>query len=290
MIPGSCLCGTVRFEVAGPYQWFANCHCSMCRKHHGAMHGTTLGAEKANFRWLAGEADIVHYQSSSAFERPFCRHCGSKVPSIMGDHVIVPAGTLQDDPGARLQAHIFVKSKSPMWEITDSLPQFDDYPPGFENMVATPTKTAATQPSGALTGSCLCGEVAYRLLETPTKIALCHCTRCQRSRGTAYAVNTFVRRENLEWTRGAELVRTYKVPEAQLFGTAFCARCGSLLPALFAGIKRYNIPLGSLDTPLDARPRLHIHVQSRAPWHTITDALPQFDEMPPRDQVKELMF
>ena len=289
MTIGSCLCGTVRFEVSGPYKWFAHCHCSMCRKHHGALYSTTLGADKQAFRWLSGESDVVHYRCSASFERPFCKHCGATVPDASNaEFVVVPAGTLHEDPGMAPQAHIFVKSKSPMCDINDALPQFDEYPPGFGTAVEGPAQQADS--SGAITGSCLCGEVAYAIDEVPTKVVNCHCTRCQRSRGGAHATNVFVRQENLRWTRGAELVSTYKVPEAQLFATSFCSRCGSLLPALFAGIKRYNVPLGSLDIALEAKPRLHIHAQSRAPWHTITDSLPQFDEMPPREQVKELMF
>src|SRR5690606_14024160 len=118
--------------------------------------------------------------------------------------VVIPAGLLHDDPNSRPQAHIFVKSKSPMWEISDSLPTFDDYPPGFENLVATPPAPIRSPQTDAISGSCLCGGVEFVLRETPSKISLCHCTRCQRSRGTAHATNTFVRQENLEWTRGGE--------------------------------------------------------------------------------------
>ncbi len=176
-----------------------------------------------------------------------------------------------------------------MWEINDDLPQFEQYPPGYGEAVDAPSCSSRGDET-ALTGSCLCGEVAYALDETPTKVVNCHCTRCQRSRGTAHATNVFLRQENLRWLRGADLLRTYKVPEAQLFTTTFCAKCGSLLPSLFEAIKRYNVPLGSLDQALAAKPGLHIHAQSHAAWHTITDSLPQFEEMPPRDQVKELMF
>ena len=288
MTTGACLCGTVRFEVSAPYEWMAHCHCSMCRKHHGTLYGTSLGVGKDRFRWLAGEADIVHYRSSPSLERPFCKHCGSSVPDTSGAVVTVPAGLLQEDPGIKPQAHIFVKSKSPMWDIQDDLPQFDEYPPGYGTAVAAPAH--ASSESDGITGSCLCGAVAYVIDAMPTKVVNCHCTRCQRSRGVAHATNVFVREQNLRWLRGAEQLASYKVPGAELFTTSFCSRCGSVLPALFAPIRRYNVPVGSLDRPLAAKPRLHIYAPSRAPWHTIHDSLPQFDEMPPRDQVKELMF
>ena len=287
MTTGSCLCGLVRYEVSAPFKWMVHCHCSMCRKHHGTLCGTVLGADRSQFSWLSGEAHITHYRSSPTYERPFCSQCGSAVPDASGDLVTIPPGTLQSDPGTKPSAHIFVASKSPMWNITDGLTQFDEYPSGYGTAVKY---TAPVAEGEKLCGSCLCGDVAFAIDAIPTNIVNCHCTRCQRSRGTAHATNVFVRREHLRWLRGAQQVKTYKIPEAQLFCNSFCACCGSLLPALFEGIKRYNVPLGCLDQPLEAKPALHIHVQSRAPWFDITDALPRFDEMPPLDRVRELMF
>jgi len=284
MPTGSCLCGTVRFEFSGPSRWMLHCHCSMCRKHHGTLYGTTVGVGRDSFKWLSGEADIVHYRASNAFERPFCRHCGSTVPDASSENVVIPAGAVEGELDIKPRAHIFVGSKSPMCEITDDLKQFEAYPPGYGSAMASP------EVAPAHAGSCLCGSVAFELDEVPTKLTHCHCTRCQRSRGTATATNTFVRQENVRWVRGTEHIKSYKVPDAQLFTTSFCDQCGSLLPSLFAAIKRYNVPIGSLDKPLDAKPSLHIHVATRAPWFDITDQLPQFDEMPPRERVKELMF
>ena len=43
--------------------------------------------------------------------------------------VYVTAGTLDDDPGIRLESHIFVGSKAPWLEILDDKPRFDEYPP-----------------------------------------------------------------------------------------------------------------------------------------------------------------
>jgi hypothetical protein len=34
-VRGSCLCG-IKFEIAGPLLGPINCHCSQCRKQHGA--------------------------------------------------------------------------------------------------------------------------------------------------------------------------------------------------------------------------------------------------------------
>src|SRR5215510_1674886 len=67
MTTGACLCGAVRYEISGPYKWMTHCHCSMCRKHHGSLYGTTVGVDPKNFRWIAGEEAITVYRSSDVF-------------------------------------------------------------------------------------------------------------------------------------------------------------------------------------------------------------------------------
>jgi hypothetical protein len=118
---GGCLCGTVRFAISPPYRWFSHCHCSMCRKHHGSLFGTGLGVRRESFRWLEGANEIVHYRATAAFERPFCRRCGSTVPAVSQDERYwnVPAGLLDADPGARPRTHIFAASRSPLTELDD---------------------------------------------------------------------------------------------------------------------------------------------------------------------------
>jgi len=73
----------------------------MCRKHYGSLFGTSLGVANAAFCWLAGKNEIVHYRATRAFERPFCRQCGSTVPGVSEEEGYwnVPAGLLDDDPG-----------------------------------------------------------------------------------------------------------------------------------------------------------------------------------------------
>src|SRR5690606_32327222 len=141
---GTCLCGTVRFAIEPPYRWFAYCHCSVCRIHHGALFSAGVGVERARFAWHKGKDSVVVYRSTDAFERAFCRHCGSKVPSAshIRDVLLVPAGTLVE-LNATPRAHIFVASKSGAYEIHDALPRFDAYPPG----VGLPVVDAPLEPA-----------------------------------------------------------------------------------------------------------------------------------------------
>ena len=131
MIHGSCLCGQIKYELNGGVELINNCHCSMCRKVHGAAFGSFLHAASTGFRWVAGEHLLEQYPSSPGNFRAFCRVCGSNMPVLEDDgaQVNIPAGTLDDDPGVRPIVHIFTGSKAPWFDIVDGLPQFNTFPP-----------------------------------------------------------------------------------------------------------------------------------------------------------------
>jgi hypothetical protein len=132
MIRGSCLCGEVRFEISGKLSDASHCHCSMCRKAHGAAFGTYAAAKAADFRLVSGEHRITRYRSSAGIVRTFCARCGSSLQWLRESKpevVDVALGVLDDDPGMRPARHIFVASKAPWHEITDRLPQHATYPP-----------------------------------------------------------------------------------------------------------------------------------------------------------------
>jgi hypothetical protein len=128
-IAGSCLCGEVRFEIDGEPLMMVNCHCSRCRRARSAAHATNLFTTFEQFRWTRGEHHVRVYDLPGAarFGANFCTICGSDVPrhSPKIGRVNIPAGCLDADPGLRPGYHIFVGSKAPWYDITDSLPQFE---------------------------------------------------------------------------------------------------------------------------------------------------------------------
>ena len=126
MIRASCLCGDVRFEILGMLSGASHCHCSMCRKAHGAAFGTYAAARAADFRIASGEDRIVRYRSSAGIVRTFCARCGSMLHGLSESNpeiVDIVLGVLDDDPGVRPASHIYVASKAPWHDITDRLPQ-----------------------------------------------------------------------------------------------------------------------------------------------------------------------
>lgn len=130
MIRGSCLCGAVAYQVEPVFDEIHHCHCTNCRKSHGAAHSTYAAARRAGFRFTAGAEHVRTYRSSPAASRTFCGDCGSNLQffhEAAPDTVWIALGTLDEDPGARPQAHMFVRSRAPWHEITDRLPQHDGY-------------------------------------------------------------------------------------------------------------------------------------------------------------------
>ncbi len=320
-IRGACLCGAIAFSVAPPYRWFAHCHCSMCRKHHGSLFATSLGVARAAFRWLEGTDEIVHYRATAVFERPFCRHCGSSVPALSHDERYwhVPAGLLDGDLGARPRAHIFAASRSLLSELDDVLPRHAAYPPG----IALPSVATQRAPdSPGLAGSCLCGAVAFAAAAAPRRVVNCYCSRCRRSRAAAFSSTLLVPREAFGWVRGVEGIRGYTLPApasvrdggtaghagsscgvagqdgrrvanagafcGRQYATVFCAACGSLVPSTAPETPTAMLPAGAIDTLLSPLPAVHLYVGSKAPWYDIAGDWPQFADLPPPERFTEL--
>jgi hypothetical protein len=273
---GGCLCGAVRWRAEAKRPLASHCHCSRCRKSHGAAYGTYAEAREAGF---ALEGAPARFESSPGFFRWFCERCGSVTPGEAEGVRFVPLGGVDGDPGVRPLAHIFVASRAPWFEWRDALPRFDAYPPGM-GPAALPDP-APHGAAGGVRGSCLCGGVAFELTEPATFARFCHCSRCRKARAAAFAANLFVPESGIRFTRGAELLASYKIPEALRFTQTFCRRCGGKLPRVDPARKLAVVPMGALDDDPGVRPREHIFVGSKAAWDEIADALPQHDEMPP---------
>jgi len=278
---GSCYCGRVTYEVAGPFNAMMSCHCSMCRKHHGAPFATYVSAPLQNFRWLSGEDLQIRYRSSAQGVRDSCGTCGSPLPITMPTHglVLLPAAPLEGDLGITPQGHMFVGSKAPWYTITDDLPQYEEYPPEYAMPGVSRPKVEARP--GMTEGSCLCGDVAFEIEGAPMTMQSCHCQRCRRSKGAAHATNAFYKATQFRWLRGEHRVATYKLPEAQRSANSFCRRCGSVMPRVSLEHNIAVVAAGSLDTDPGMKSQRHIYTHYKAPWFEITDGAPQFAEGPP---------
>ena len=130
-------------------------------------------------------------------------------------------------------------------------------------------------------GSCLCGSVQYEISGDPQRFYHCHCGRCRKASGTGHASNLLVKADGIKWTKGEELVRTYKVPEAKRFARWFCSVCGGPLPRFTQGTGFVVIPAGTLDCDPIIRPQARIFWDSRVDWSCGGDGIPVYSEYPP---------
>lgn len=129
---GSCLCGAVAYEITAPLGEMHHCHCSRCRKHHGAAFSTYAEVPRSGFRFTRGEDRVRSFQSSEQVARTFCGDCGSNLQFLLDflpDRAWIAAGSFDDDPEHKPDAHIFATSKAPWHDITDDLPQYEGYAP-----------------------------------------------------------------------------------------------------------------------------------------------------------------
>ena len=128
MLNGKCECGAVRYRVADEFLYAANCHCSRCRAATGSAFKAFAGIEREKLELVDG-GDNLLIVGEPTLNDTRCATCGSLLYSVVRDgaYVHVAMGSLTDDPGIRPTEHIFVGSKAPWFEITDDLPQNEEY-------------------------------------------------------------------------------------------------------------------------------------------------------------------
>jgi hypothetical protein len=126
-VRGGCLCGPVAFEVELPFGKFVRCHCSRCRSASGSAFAANAYVAPATLRWVSGEAEVTRFDLPSArsFSTAFCRTCGSPLPHATrsGREMIVPTGSLRDDPGVSPTVDCGSGSRAPWLSETGELPR-----------------------------------------------------------------------------------------------------------------------------------------------------------------------
>lgn len=135
-----------------------------------------------------------------------------------------------------------------------------------------------SQPGENLRGRCSCGEVSFTVSNAFDYAFYCHCSRCRIRTGSAFAAIGAVSIDKLQVTAGNE----YLLIEGEC-SDGYGARCGRCHAFLFAAVRHRqyaHVSLGVLAGMPSRLPDHHIYVGSKAPWYQITDALPQYDELP----------
>lgn len=132
-LKGGCLCGAVKYQVAGEAKRFYHCHCSRCRKATGTGHASNLFLQPATLDWLSGGEHVRAFKVPEAkrFTNQFCGLCGGRLPRQPAgtDTVILPAGSLEEEAPIKPQARIFTDSRANWTCNGDEMPCYPGPPP-----------------------------------------------------------------------------------------------------------------------------------------------------------------
>jgi hypothetical protein len=125
-VPGACLCGAVRFEIQLPTLFCGHCHCSICRRAHGAGYVTWIAVSTEQFRLVAGEPHLSHYTSSDHGTRSFCNVCGSALffrSTHHSEKIDIPLANMLGAIDRAPQFHAFFADHAPWVQVGDDLPR-----------------------------------------------------------------------------------------------------------------------------------------------------------------------
>lgn len=127
---GSCLCGTVSFEIKGSFDSFYLCHCQYCQKDTGSAYAANLFSQSAKLLWRSGEDAVTSFKlPGTRHNKSFCKFCGSALPNTqISGLLVVPAGCLDTGISMTPTAHIFSSRKAAWGERSGEVPEFEGLP------------------------------------------------------------------------------------------------------------------------------------------------------------------
>jgi hypothetical protein len=125
-------------------------------------------------------------------------------------------------------------------------------------------------------GSCLCGDVRYRVERAAGPMAHCHCRMCRKAHGSAFSTILPVARDGFEWLSGEDQLAHFESSPGKR--RWFCSRCGSqIVSTRDDDGATLLLRAGCIDRGYDAAPVAHGWVEFKADWHAIDDDLPRFE-------------
>lgn len=134
-------------------------------------------------------------------------------------------------------------------------------------------------------GQCECGRVRYEVKAPAEELYHCHCLRCRRLHGALFGTYAYQRNSDIEITKGANNLTTYRSTLAEWH---FCKSCGCHLfaehdhnPGVMWYMPATLDPGAEPEHPQDSEK--HIFVTSKSPIEKICGEVPQYDEYAPAE-------
>jgi hypothetical protein len=125
-------------------------------------------------------------------------------------------------------------------------------------------------------GSCLCGAVTYEVSAQLNAVSHCHCGKCRKAHGAAFATYASAPRSAVCVASRVDALRRYQSSAGVT--RQFCSNCGTSLfwsDSNGAFADWISIAIGTLDTPFHALKQRHTCVSSKVSWFEIEDQWPQ---------------
>lgn len=127
---GGCLCGTIRYVVAGEPKAVAYCHCPSCRRSSGAPVTAWVMFEIGEFRIEKGKPTA--FASSPGVERSFCGRCGTPLTytaDVIPGLIDVTISSFDEPDRLPPQIHLWDSKKLAWIDDAHGLPRFAELPP-----------------------------------------------------------------------------------------------------------------------------------------------------------------
>ncbi|MCF5668816.1 GFA family protein [Pseudomonas marginalis] len=130
MYQGSCLCAAVSYELSTTPKAVSHCHCSQCRKGHGAAFASYGSVPRSALQILSGAMHIKTYASSEKVSREFCAQCGSALfwsrsQGEFANWVSIALGTLDTPFLPRKQKHVHLDAAAHWHSSSNPCPPND---------------------------------------------------------------------------------------------------------------------------------------------------------------------
>ncbi|ARV75622.1 GFA family protein [Vibrio campbellii] len=133
MYKGSCLCGSIQFELDGVVTDIIHCHCSLCRKASGSAYATNGFINAQELKLTDRDNTLTFYESSEGKRKYFCKSCGAPIYSANAqspERYRLRLGALDSDISERPISHNFVTSKASWEDLNAELPHYEKHEPG----------------------------------------------------------------------------------------------------------------------------------------------------------------
>ena len=127
---GQCMCGAVRYDLAGEPNVVAACHCADCRRSAGAPLVTWAMYPEAALTLTKGQPRTIN--SSGTAMRSFCADCGTGLfyrnEAILPGIVDVQSSTLDDPEALPPVVQIQTAERLHWMKQLHKLPEFERFP------------------------------------------------------------------------------------------------------------------------------------------------------------------